>query len=450
MPPTASDPKDLRLVLNPARRKAFTLLIGSIAAQMRKNIEYTFDGAPTLTELPPSTSPSLPRDHVPSSSEAERQERLEARLDSSFPTQNMDALKKGALSYFDKWSNEVRIGLRKITDGPDDHSTEQRRQEWLANRNAPPPPYTPTASPYKTLEEESVAEALDVREAKGVSMLQSLYPPIATRFTTISKEDRIYIISCMVLLLLSSGRYSAHSRALLCFLTSSFALPMSVLTIEETEISHTLLLASKTMTAEAETQKRAQENQSLRRWKVGLASVAGAALIGVTGGIAAPVVAGAIGGLMGGIGLGGVASLLGIFAMNGALVGTLFGAFGGKMTGEMVDAYAKEVEDFNFIPVASEWGEYTSHPPASDKARRLRVTIGINGWLNEKEDIVRPWRVLGQDSEVFALRYEMEALLSLGHSLKDMVSSYAWSYVKLEILNRFQSLSTGPRKQEKS
>jgi hypothetical protein len=43
---------------------------------------------------------------------------------------------------------------------------------------------------------------------------------------------------------------------------------------------------------------------------------------------------------------------------------------------------------------------------------------------------------MGQESEVFALRYEMDALLALGKSLQDMVSSYAWSFVKLEILKR--------------
>lgn len=53
--------------------------------------------------------------------------------------------------------------------------------------------------------------------------------------------------------------------------------------------------------------------------------MAGAALIGVTGGLAAPVVAGAIGGLRGTVGLGGLASFLGVFCMNGALVGTFFG-----------------------------------------------------------------------------------------------------------------------------
>ena len=102
----------------------------------------------------------------------------------------------------------------------------------------------------------------------------------------------------------------------------------------------------------------------------------------------------------------------------------------------MVDQYAKEVEDFKFIPIASEWGELGTKEDAEVEARRLRVTIGVNGWLNAKDDVVKPWRVLGRDSEVFALRYEMEALLELGKSLQNMVSSYAWSFVKLEILKR--------------
>ncbi|KAG4217942.1 hypothetical protein PC116_g33578, partial [Phytophthora cactorum] len=175
------------------------------------------------------------------------------------------------------------------------------------------------------------------------------------------------------------------------------------------------------MSAEAEAQKRREEGQVSRFWKVGLASVAGAAIIGVTGGLAAPAVAGVIGGLMGSVGLGGLASFLGIFWMNGALVGTLFGAFGAKMTGGMVDQYAKEVEDFKFLPLRAEWGErWSNREEASSKSRRLRVTIGINGWLTTEEDVTKPWRALGDETEVFALRYEMKSLMALGEKLRGL------------------------------
>lgn len=98
----------------------------------------------------------------------------------------------------------------------------------------------------------------------------------------------------------------------------------------------------------------------------------------------------------------------------------------------MVDQYAREVEDFRFIPLKDEWGTRGENK----QDRRLRVTIGINGWLDSKVDITKPWRCLGDDSEPFALRYEMKSLMGLGQSLKELVSSYAWNTVKVEILKR--------------
>jgi hypothetical protein len=99
-----------------------------------------------------------------------------------------------------------------------------------------------------------------------------------------------------------------------------------------------------------------------------------------------------------------------------------------------VDQYAREVEDFRFIPLKDEWGrEYKK----DDKdVRRLKVIIGVNGWLTSKEDVTKPWRSLGHESEVFALRYEMNRLLDLGQSLQGLVSSYVWSAVKMELLKR--------------
>ncbi|PHH89756.1 hypothetical protein CDD83_5345 [Cordyceps sp. RAO-2017] len=103
----------------------------------------------------------------------------------------------------------------------------------------------------------------------------------------------------------------------------------------------------------------------------------------------------------------------------------------------MMDSYAKEVEDFRFIPLEEEQAEEGRQGQApAGQARRLRVTIGINGWLNSEEDITRPWRALGPETEVFALRYEMKTLLALGSALTDLVHSFAWEALKMELLKR--------------
>ena len=85
--------------------------------------------------------------------------------------------------------------------------------------------------------------------------------------------------------------------------------------------------------------------------------------------------------------------------------------------------YAAEVKDFAFVPLRK-----------SDPC--LRVTIGITGWLTDPNEVILPWKALNENSEVYALRWEMDALMDLGSSLQEVLKSYAWSYVKLEIIKR--------------
>lgn len=109
------------------------------------------------------------------------------------------------------------------------------------------------------------------------------------------------------------------------------------------------------------------------------------------------------------------------------------------MTGKMMDQYAKEVSDFGFVPIQ----EFHRPRKIEKEHRRLRVAIGISGWLTSKDEVVEPWRVIDTSIEGFALRYELEAMLNLGNALLGMVKSAAWSYAKSEIIKRtvFASLT---------
>ncbi|KAJ9152056.1 YSIRK family gram-positive signal peptide [Pleurostoma richardsiae] len=415
MAPLSSEPRHILVVLNPARRKALYQLVVEITARMRSELDLHGRAADQPSSTGPQTAARPPA------------------------SPQLVSLRAAAMADLDRWRRDFHTRLKELVTASDDaRILEQRRvrQERIARERT------------DTSEGDLLGLADDTASSSGstesdVAALQRVYPPVATRLTTVPVEDRREVLSAVLLLLLSAGKYSAYSRAFAMYLTSSLELPPSVLDAEEMEIAKSLLEASSraveggsgesqaAMTAQAEAEKRKQQNQSSRFWKVGLASVAGAAVIGITGGLAAPVVAGAIGGLMGTVGLGGVASFLGIFWMNGALVGTLFGAFGARMTGEMMDKYAREVEDFRFLPLHDEG------PSEADKpTHRLRVTIGVNGWLTSKDEVTKPWRALGADTEVFALRYEMDSLLALGRSLEGLVSSHAWSLVKVEILKR--------------
>ncbi|KAH6650990.1 hypothetical protein F5144DRAFT_70699 [Chaetomium tenue] len=463
MAPLATEPRQVLTVLNLARRKALYTLLIEITAFMRSQLEFHelagagnsgAGAAPLLID--PSAENSI---IIPAGAGA---------ADKTPPNPALVRLRAAAIEHFDGWRKDVLARLKEVLSAPDDaaiveerrkrteriaqlqRQKQQQQQQQQGGGSGSAGRGTDLLDSWDAWPEEGgdggVGETVQAKDdaeeedpAAAVARLQSHWHPIPTRLVTLSEEDRKEILSCVLLVLLLTGHYSADSRAMAVYLASALELPLAVLNAEEVEIAISLVERSaeaerqqQTMSAEAEAEKRRQQNQASRYWKVGLASVAGAALIGVTGGLAAPVVAGAIGGIMGSVGLGGVASFLGIFWMNGALVGTLFGAFGARMTGEMVDQYAREVKDFRFIPLKDEWGTRGS----SKKDRRLRVTIGINGWLGTKDDVTKPWRALGDDSEAFALQYEMDSLLGLGKTLQELVSSYAWNTVRVEILKR--------------
>ncbi|RFU74254.1 hypothetical protein TARUN_7979 [Trichoderma arundinaceum] len=443
MAPICADPRQIVIALNPARRKALLTLVQEIISYMISELETRPDELGSIApedegnQDDESLSSESPGKAGNSVSQGGKPQRLsQPRIK---PTREAERSLGAALAYILEWRDEVVSKLEEIVNVED---TQKITAERKTRRDALDKKRLDMPSSDRQLLD---VDGTPVDETEDVSMLQLAYKPIPTRLTTIPAEDREEALSCVLLLLLSTGKYSAHSRALILYLASSLGLSQTFLNKEEAEIAMSLMESStadgdqkEAMSADAEAAKRRQQNKVSRFWKVGLASVAGAAVIGVTGGLAAPLVAGAIGSVLGGVGLGGVASFLGIFWMNGALVGTLFGAYGAKMTGEMMDNYAKEVEDFRFLPLKE---EATTDVPENitkeqKEQRRLRVTIGINGWLNSEDDIKKPWRILSTDTEVFALRYEMSVLLSLGTALNDLVRSVAWTAFKAEVIKR--------------
>lgn len=68
--------------------------------------------------------------------------------------------------------------------------------------------------------------------------------------------------------------------------------------------------------------------------------------------------------------------------------------------------------------------------------RRLRLVLCIGDWLTQKEDVVTPWRCIGHQSEVYTLRWELEALTEMGTSLAAVIKSTAWSLANKGVLVR--------------
>lgn len=336
MAPLCSDPRQIVISLNPARRQALLKLVDEITSYMVSQLETGENElGPVSTETPQDekSEPTYPNEKAEPNAEAVKDGTLSSPKGNAKPSKEARRIQKAALKHIIDWKQELMSKLGEIVQVEDDAKIQGERRKRHE------------AMEKKKLDTPEEGENLinfgvtQVDKSEDVTSLQALYHSIPTRLTTIPSEDRREIVSCILLLLLSTGKYSAHTRALILYLASALEVPQAFIIREEIEIAKSLLESSKgdknkqeAMSAEAEAAKRRQENKFNRFWKVGLASVAGATIIGVTGGLAAPLVAGALGGILGGVGLGGVASFLGIFWMNGALVGALFGAYGAKMT----------------------------------------------------------------------------------------------------------------------
>ncbi|PBP23714.1 DUF726-domain-containing protein [Diplocarpon rosae] len=427
--------QDLSSILSTEERVDLTLLLANITERMRKQITDTFDASVTSDKKSQNSLIFAGNDpNAEARPEGETEEEKKARKlredrEKELSAPKMLELKADSLKYFDVWRDSIISRVGTAVNNPREVVENQKEKASVETTPKEGPPAKPKVLRPNTNTEEADAALVE------------LYPPTSTSLYSLSKDKRVLLLNAILLLLLSLEHYSAPSRVLLLHLSSSLHLPLHILTEQEVKVAQGLLQAAKHMSGSEETQKRSEENKVSRRWKVGLAGVAGAAVVGITGGLAAPLVAGALGTIFGGLGLGATtaAGLLGALAESGVIVGSLFGAYGGRMTGKMMDAYAKEVEDFAFLPLR---GGKSREPSAED--RRLRVTIGVSGWITQREDIIIPWRALGRESEVFALRWELEALSQLGSSLESVVKSAAWGVAKKEIISRtiFASLMT--------
>ncbi|KAM7200549.1 Protein of unknown function (DUF726) domain containing protein [Naviculisporaceae sp. PSN 640] len=362
--------------------------------------------------------------------------------ESNSTTPRLQELKKEALAHFKKWQGTVNkrvadISVKKTADAQNGQNSGQGSRRGGGSTK---PPFNRGTRPGPPPPQRTSVLEHDFSLAKH-------YSPIPTSLSSLPLEKKTLLLHALLLLFLSLEHYTAYTRLLLLHIASSLHLPLRTLAEDEVRVAKSLSQITKDIPADEVVQKKIEEGKSAKKWKVGLASLAGAAVIGITGGLAAPLVAAGIGTVLGGIGLGGsaTAGILGVMAENGLLVGALFGIYGARASGKAMEQYTKDVDDFAFIPLRGSIGEDLEIGKVEPDTRRLRVVIGISGWLGEANDVTNPWRVLGEQNEVYGLKWEVESLLKMGNALETLLRSTSWPAARKEILARtiFNSLRNG-------
>lgn len=371
--------------------------------------------------------------------------RQQSDLDSS-ATQG---LRRAAVTFFDKWQIDVLRRLGEVLSVRPDAIRRARADAKAGAEAAEKRRRDLAYLDWANGIDEKASQNADANEIDATGK-GSLPEGFISSIAQIPEDRKILILDSVLLLLLSLEHYSAHSRILMLKLTHILRLPESTLVDNESAVASSLLsTAAAKMSADDSTQRQASEGAAARRWKIGAATVAGAALIGITGGLAAPILAAGVGGIMGGVGLGAVASLLGPLATNMVLVGGLFGAYGGRMTGRIMEKYAREIKDFEFLPVSAgqqalgavdDSGIAQLKDEKLRQTHKLRVVIGISGSVTGADGFLEPWKVFSPSRiEAFGLRWEMDSLLQLGRKISEILRSYVWDFAKFQLLGMILS-----------
>ncbi|KAG5983930.1 hypothetical protein E4U55_006713 [Claviceps digitariae] len=464
---TARRPVDLTGIISPAEKNDFVTLVNAITENMHRDISNMFDSPPVRPirgETEQHHWLSLPllgrrgsnkenvsaletfrdKSHGLSTTTYKKTHQIIEKEENEAMTPQLRELKKEALAYFRKWQGNVLQRLREINvndsipyiSGSRARGRGVVRGGYRAGRGgrggrgggtvaltlATGPPRAPT---------NHVDPDLAAR-----------YPPTPNTLWTLPLERRKLFLHIALLILVSLQDYNAYSRKLLVCIASSLNVPYKVYQLDENRLAQGLAKAALEVPPEDDKTAKSDEVKPSKKWKLGLGSASGSS---APISLAAPLRNVGIGSAQGGLGLTttAAAGLLGIMAENGFLMGSLFGMNPTRPLGKILESFLREVQDFAFIRLCNNIHyEYADPRESQVEDRRLRVVVAMSGCLLDSDDMIKPWRSLSSQTEVYAIRWETEALLNLGSSLETVIKSTAWGSARRDIEAKtiFQSL----------
>ncbi|SCU79117.1 LAME_0A07294g1_1 [Lachancea meyersii CBS 8951] len=228
------------------------------------------------------------------------------------------------------------------------------------------------------------------------------------------KIDVAWTILCdLFLLLLSGGRYDARSRTL--FIKFS-----EVLDVSRTEICEFERRIIDALDMEQSTEEqvwnetdhmktRRKKNRKKKLYYVGLATIGGSLVLGLSGGLLAPVIGA---GIAAGLSTAGITGATGFLTGVGgtAIVAVTSTAIGAKIGTEAMSKRMGSVRTFEFSPLHNN--------------RRVNLILSVAGWMTGNEDDVRlPFSTVDPvEGDLYSLHWEPEMLKSTGQTINILAS----------------------------
>ncbi|XP_075046737.1 transmembrane and coiled-coil domain-containing protein 4 [Mixophyes fleayi] len=250
---------------------------------------------------------------------------------------------------------------------------------------------------------------------------------------SVLKANPTIITQDLVSFSLQDGFYDARSRVLISHVSWLLRVPPETVEVSEESLMQSLKEYTEEPSESVQASRRKKElRKKMKRYLlIGLATVGGGTVIGLTGGLAAPLVAAGAATIIGSAGAAVLGSTAGI-----AIMASLFGAAGAGLTGYKMKKRVGAIEEFEFLPLTG--------------GRQLRICIAITGWLSTGKygSFAAPWQSLLHCTEQYCLAWESKYLMELGNALdtllNGLVNMVAQEALKYTILSGIVTALTWP------
>lgn len=236
--------------------------------------------------------------------------------------------------------------------------------------------------------------------------LEGVTTEISDTLKTITLDIRWTVLCDLFLVLTADSVYDARSRVLLERLSECLGLTWMDVTKFEKRITDSLAIEEDVSKLDdpAITKQRERLSRHRRMVMMGLATLGGGLVIGLSAGLLAPVIGAGIGAALGAVGISGTSAFLG--GVGGATIITTTGTLSGAtMGGRGMSRRVKSVRTFEFRPLHYH--------------KRVNCIITVPGFLKgPDDDPTLPYSVIDPVmGDAFSIMWEPDMMRDMGNAM---------------------------------
>lgn len=239
------------------------------------------------------------------------------------------------------------------------------------------------------------------------SALEGVTTELSSADKTITLDLRWTVLCDLFLVLTADSVYDARSRVLLERVAEELGLTWMDVTKFEKRVTDALEIeesVSGSLKGKKAVRKRAEMARKRRMIMMGLATVGGGLVIGLSAGLMAPLIGAGLGAALGTVGIGGTTGFL--TGIGGATIITSTGTLGGAaLGGTGMNRRTRTVRTFEFKPIHNN--------------KRVNCIIAVPGFMSGPQDDPRlPFSVVDSImGDIFSLLWEPDMMQEMGNAI---------------------------------